>query len=37
MRHIAIKSAKEIKADLFESMIRQAVKLNRDKGDPTLS
>ena len=37
MRHIAIKSAKEIKSDLFESMIRQAVKLNRDKGDPTLS
>jgi hypothetical protein len=37
MRHIAVKSAKEIKADLFESMIRQAVKLNRDKGDPTLS
>ncbi len=37
MRHVAIKSAKDIKADLFESMIRQAVKLNRDKGDPTLS
>lgn len=37
MRHIAIKSAKEIKSDVFEAMVRQATKLNRDKGDPTLS
>jgi hypothetical protein len=37
MRHLAIKSVKEIKPDVFESMVRQATKLNRDKGDPTLS
>lgn len=37
MRHIPIKSVKDIKADLFEAMVRQAARLNRDKGDPTLS
>jgi hypothetical protein len=37
MRHILIKSAKDIKADIYEGMVRQAARLNRDKGDPTLS
>ena len=37
MRHITIKSVKDIKADVLESMVRQAARLNRDKGDPTLS
>jgi len=37
MRHIAIKSLKDIKADVYEAMVRQAARLNRDKGDPTLS
>ena len=37
MRHITIKSGKEIKNELFEAMVRQAAKLNREKGDPTLS
>lgn len=37
MRHIAIKSAKDIKADVLDAMVRQAAKLNREKGDPTLS
>ncbi|MBC8124835.1 MAG: DUF1801 domain-containing protein [Candidatus Kapabacteria bacterium] len=37
MRHVTLQSTNDIKRDLFESMVRQAVRLNRDKGDPTLS
>ncbi len=37
MRHVTLQSTNDIKGDLFESMVRQAVRLNRDKGDPTLS
>ncbi|MBK7411854.1 MAG: DUF1801 domain-containing protein [Ignavibacteria bacterium] len=37
MRHITLRSTNDVKRDLFESMVRQAVRLNRDKGDPTLS
>ncbi len=37
MRHITLKSAKDIKREKFEQMVRQAVKLNKERGDPTLS
>ncbi|MCX6140512.1 MAG: DUF1801 domain-containing protein [Candidatus Kapabacteria bacterium] len=37
MRHVTLQSTNDIKRDLFEAMVRQAVRLNRDKGDPTLS
>jgi len=37
MRHVTLSSTSDIKRELFESMVRQAVRLNRDKGDPTLS
>lgn len=35
MRHVTLGSTNDIKRELFESMVRQAVRLNRDKGDPT--
>jgi len=35
MRHVKITSVNDVKRDCFESYIRQAAKLNRDKGDPT--
>ncbi len=35
MRHITIRHVNEMDKELFEALIRQAVKLNRDKGDPT--
>ncbi len=37
MRHITIRNVNDIKRDVFEAMVRQAVRLNREKGDPTLS
>lgn len=37
MRHITLRSTNDVKREVFESMVRQAVRLNRDKGDPTLS
>ncbi len=37
MRHITLRSMSDVNRELFESMVRQAVRLNRDKGDPTLS
>lgn len=36
MRHITIRNVNEIKRDVLESLVKQAVKLNREKGDPTL-
>lgn len=37
MRHITIRHVNDVKRDVFEAMVRQAVRLNRDKGDPTMS
>lgn len=37
MRHITIRHVNDVKRDVFEGMVRQAVRLNRDKGDPTMS
>jgi hypothetical protein len=37
MRIMTLKSAKDIKRDAFEELVKQAVRLNREKGDPTLS
>ncbi len=37
MRHITLQSTADVKRDVFEAMVREAIKLNRDKGDPTLS
>lgn len=35
MRHVKIASVNDVKRDRFEAFIRQAAKLNREKGDPT--
>ncbi len=37
MRTMTLRSAKDIRRDVFEGMVKQAVRLNREKGDPTLS
>ncbi len=37
MRHITLRHVNDVKRDVFEAMVRQAVRLNRDKGDPTMS
>lgn len=37
MRTITLRSAKDIRREVFEAMVKQAVRLNREKGDPTLS
>lgn len=37
MRSMTIRSAKDVRRETFESMVKQAVRLNREKGDPTLS
>lgn len=37
MRTMTIRSAKDVRRETFESMVKQAVRLNREKGDPTLS
>ncbi|MDZ4744400.1 MAG: DUF1801 domain-containing protein [bacterium] len=37
MRHVRIGHVNDIKRDTFERYVRQAVRLNRDKGDPTNS
>ena len=36
MRHIKITSVKEIPADALRELVKQAVKLNTVKGNPTL-
>jgi hypothetical protein len=35
MRHYTMRSVNDVKRDILENMVRQAAKLNRDKGDPT--
>ena len=35
MRHVTIRHVNEVDRDLFESYVRQAFKLDRDKGDAT--
>ena len=35
MRHISIRSVNDVDRDLFESLVHQAVKLNKEKGDAT--
>ncbi len=35
MRHVTIRHVNEVDRDLFEGYVRQAVKLNKEKGDPT--
>jgi hypothetical protein len=37
MRHITLRHVNDVKRDVFEAMVREAVRLNRDKGDPTMS
>ena len=37
MRTMTLRSAKDVRRETFESMVKQAVRLNREKGDPTLS
>jgi hypothetical protein len=37
MRHIKVKSVDEIPADALRELVRQAVKLNTAKGNPTLA
>jgi len=36
MRHVKISSVNDVNRERFESFIRQAAKLNREKGDPTV-
>jgi len=35
MRHMQLKSVAQINPEIFADFVRQAVKLNLDKGDPT--
>jgi hypothetical protein len=35
MRHITIRAVNDVDRELFESIVRKAVQLNREKGDPT--
>ena len=35
MRHVKLTSADDIDSDLFTDYIKQAIKLNLEKGDPT--
>jgi hypothetical protein len=37
MRHITLRAVNDLKRDVLEALVKQAVKLNREKGDPTLS
>lgn len=37
MRHVKISQVNDVRRELFESFVRQAVRLNIEKGDPTLS
>lgn len=36
MRHVTIRSVNDLKRDVIDAFVKQAVKLNREKGDPTL-
>lgn len=35
MRHVTIRGAQDVRRDRFENFVRQAARLNKDKGDPT--
>lgn len=35
MRHVKLTGAKDIRKKAFQDMVRVAVQLNRDRGDPT--
>ncbi len=37
MRHVKLTNLKEIRKKAFQDMVRSAVKLNRERGDPTKS
>lgn len=37
MRTMTLRSAKDVRRETFEDMVKQAIRLNREKGDPTLS
>ncbi|MBU3699665.1 MAG: hypothetical protein FGM33_06595 [Candidatus Kapabacteria bacterium] len=37
MRSMTLRSAKDVNREAFEALVKQAVRLNREKGDPTLS
>lgn len=37
MRHVTIRNVNDVKRDVFDAFVKHAVKLNREKGDPTLS
>lgn len=37
MRSMTLRSAKDVRREAFEALVKQAVRLNREKGDPTLS
>lgn len=36
LRHVRIENANDVNVEVFEGFIRLAVRLNREKGDPTL-
>lgn len=36
MRHVTIRSVNELKREVIDAFVKQAVKLNREKGDPTV-
>jgi hypothetical protein len=35
MRHMQLKSIEQVKVDMFSDFVRQAERLNQEKGDPT--
>jgi hypothetical protein len=35
MRHVQIRSAEDVDKALFTALVKEAVELNRAKGDPT--
>ncbi|RPI67062.1 MAG: DUF1801 domain-containing protein, partial [Ignavibacteriae bacterium] len=35
MRHVTIRHVNEVNREAFEGLVRSAVKLNKEKGDPT--
>lgn len=36
MRHVTIRNVNDVNREVFDAFVKQAVRLNRDKGDPTL-
>jgi hypothetical protein len=35
MRHVKLTGTKDVDEDAFAAFVKQAVKLNQEKGDPT--